>query len=195
MKRVVFVITHLCSGSPRLIEALNSSDRVHIHTTHNMYFHPEDLNALTDLPHKCRTAAAIYGDQLFYNISFQCKRLYDWCDFIYLIRGGKDTLLELAVNEPYNDLTSYRYYCYRLRRVYEMAKRTPKATLITWNDLKTGEALPELEDFLCLKKKLPRFEIERSPFRTDIDPKLINKAQDCFEYYLYKLKTLPNLSD
>lgn len=197
MKRVVFIISHLASGSAQLVHWLNHSDRINIQTTFSSYDHPTDLLRLYNTPHKCKTPAAIYGDHLLHNISFQCKRLYDWCEFIYIMRGGRDTLQEVAISQPYTEQTSYRYYCFRIRRIYEMAKRSPRAAMITWNDLITGRAIPFLEQFLRLRQPLPRLTPDsemfmNSPFR-EIAPDLLSKSQDCFEYYRYRITQLPHI--
>ena len=191
MRRVLFLASHHGSGSFYLVNLLNANERIEMRTEHNTYLYPTDLNFLTSHPHKCRSSAAIYGDHLLYNINFQCKRLYKWCQFIYLVRGGKDSMTHLYTEN--NEQAVYNYYCFRMRRIYEMAKHTPGSVFLIWNDLVSGKAFPLIEDFLSLKTPIPLPSEElfvSKPVSPNTSPALLDKAQDCFEYYLYKIRNL-----
>ena len=47
-----------------------------------------------------------------------------------------------------------RYYCFRLRRLYEMAKKTPGAIFLTWDDIKSKKKLELVENYLNIKEKI-----------------------------------------
>lgn len=194
MKRVVFITSHIASGSNQLVDFLNTSNRIRIYATHTTYAHPTNVFELFAMDHPLRgNMSAIYGDHLVYNITFQCKALYDWCDFIYVIRNAKDTLREIMITSThYNPKTAYYHYCYRLRRIYEMAKKTPKAILVTRKDLITGEGLTLIKEFMSANIKFQHKEEIFDPIelKDNFPIDLLEKAQDCFEYYLYRIKAL-----
>lgn len=187
MNKTVFIITHFGSKHLEFATALNENERLQVAYTNNVYYLPTDIYKLLEMPHKCRNTAAVYIDVILNNINFQCKRLYDWCDFIYLVHNG-DSLKEISEIK-----NSYRYYCFRLRRIYEMAKKTKNAILLTTQDLQNGK-IDKLNDFLHTKTPININPEKFSSTPTkEVDYELITKAQDRFEYYLYKLKQIPHL--
>ena len=124
MKTTLFITSHLFSGSDLLVNSLNENPRVQIWTTGSMYSHPSNLEYLHLLDHKMDNTAAIYGDHLLYDVSLTNKVFYDFCKFIYFIRPARSVISELLLTGrklPY----AIRYYCFRLRKICEMEKRTP----------------------------------------------------------------------
>lgn len=192
MKKVVFITTHIAAKAEVLTHSLNLNERIDIQNTYTEYVHPTDLHKLLQKPHKCRSSAAIYGDHIFHNINFQCKRLHDICTFIYVIRGAQ-SLKEMFIGQS-NIKSAYSYYCFRIRRIYEMAKRTPNSFLITHQDMSKKVTYELLQDFLKLKTPLimPQGDMLTGPKR-EIPIDILEKSQDCFEYYLYKLRNIPHL--
>jgi hypothetical protein len=73
-----------------------------------------------------------------------------------------------------------------------MAKRTPRALLITWHDLAEGGAFGKMEDFFKLKEKLKPEPFE-FPEENEPAPQLLEEAQDSYERHLYYLKHLDHL--
>lgn len=169
---------------------MNSNERITIKSTGSAYASVLDLNKLTNFSHKCKNSAAIYGDHLLYNINFQCKDIYKYCQFIYVIRSGKETLSEIVPTKGFE--ANLRYYQFRLRRIYEMAKHTANSAFLSWPDIKNGKALKLVEDFLHLKTALP-VPTYKTLHTHDVPVGILNKAQDCFEYYLYKIQSLKHL--
>ena len=74
-----------------------------------------------------------------------------------------------------------------------MAKRTPNALLIKWQDLADGNIFQTIEEFLGLKEKLKpthqSFTVEEEP-----TPEFFEEAQDSYERHLYYLKHLKHLT-
>jgi len=161
------------------------------------YIHPGSLEILTSHPHKLDNTAAIYMDELLYNYSFAFPPLYQWCKFIYLVREARPTL-NTIVSKPqsfsykYSPESANKYYKYRLRRMCEMAKRTPKAILLTYDDLISGRKFPAIEKYLNLKEPIKTEEIKED-IQDVMDVSLINEAQESFERHLFYLKKFIHL--
>ena len=193
MKKIVFICSHLHSVSAALYDALNSHPRIQGYKTDSMnsYFSPLNLIDLTNRPHKLSNRSAIYMDELLCNHSFYTKIAYKKCQFIYLIRDAEPTL-NLLVGNKQPAAFAARYYTYRLGRLCEMAKRTPGAVFMTWEDLVTNRSLSLVEKYLGLKEPI-QFSVESLvPFITHktglLDKKLLDLCQDSYEKHLYFLR-------
>jgi hypothetical protein len=72
-----------------------------------------------------------------------------------------------------------------------MAKRTPGAVLLTWDDLTSAAGLPLIEEYLDLKKPL---DLSLQHFVQkeggDVDPDLMKRGEEAYERYLFYLKQL-----
>lgn len=190
MKNITFVVSHLCSGSSELISFLNNNPRILIRTLGHSYDHPIALEHLFSLGHKLGNAAAIYGDHILYNHNFGCKAFYKFSKFIYVIRSAKSTLKEIMFEKnEYSELQASRYYAFRLRRIYEMARQTPGAVLLTWDNIFSKLGSDLIDNYLNLKEKIQFGDLPPNP-QSDVDPDILNYSQDIYEKYLFKLKQL-----
>ena len=192
MKNVLFVASHLFSGSDDLIAVLNENERIQIHNTSLEYNHPVVLESLYSLGHKVNNTAAIYGDHILFNMQFGNAVFYDFTKFIYVIRAAKPTLNEIIkYKKEYSELTACRYYCFRLRRIYEMARKTPGAVLLTGEDLRNREGADLIFDYLNLNK-LPNLSnlLYLESQEDKVTSAIVAEAQDCYEKHLYRLKQL-----
>ncbi len=190
MKKVVFIISHLFSGSNSLLETLNQNPRIQIRDTGFQYNHPSNLDNLFSMGHKLNNTAAIYGDHLLHNISLTSKSFYSFCKFIYVINSAKPTLNLLFNSKKFNELNSLRYYAFRLRRIAEMAKSTPGAILLTANDLKDNKGKEIISNYLNLKDSLNDCRMDNI-YPDILSSQYVKKADESYEKYLYYLKTLP----
>lgn len=189
-----FIVSHLGSGSGDLIEILNKNPKCVIQSSNFQYENPLDLNWLFKVGHKCRDSSAIYGDHLLFNISLTSKKFYEFCKFIYVIRPPRSSLNSFVRQANLGAEESSRYYRFRLRRMCEMAKRTPGAVLATWDDLAKGSAFSIIEEYLELKKPLkPEHQHFVAEHNDYIEGKLISQCDDAYERYYYYLSKLPNL--
>ncbi len=193
MKNIVFIVSHLGSGSQILSSGMNKNSRIQVFKTNKVYYHPLSLENLTLSPHKLRNSAAIYLDELLFNFSLCCNNIYEICKFIYLIREPHSTLSNISSYYTYyTPHYAYNYYRHRLRRIYEMAKKTPGAILLTWEDVLSRRGLSLIENYLKLKEPIqPIYEISTKQ-SADID--LIKSAEITYEKYLYKMKQLKLLT-
>ncbi len=189
MKKVCFITSHLKSGSDVLYNILDQNPRVQgFHLDHPYYDMPTIWN-LTQQKHKNDTQAAIYLDELFFNYWLQTKDAYKYCKFIYVIRPPEQTLNELI--RIYKPQAACNYYCYRLRRMCEMAKRTPGAVFLTYEDILTGRGLPLVEQYLGLKQKLEMIPTEKGTSANLVPLGLVLHADKAFNRYFQFLRSQP----
>ena len=188
MKRIVFLISHVGSDSDKLLQILNEKPRVQIVDKGGYYDHPKDLDHFSTQSHKMDGTAAIYGDHLLHNANFSCEALHSIGKFIYLIREAKPSLNENSVH-PRRSVENY--YRFRLRRIYEMASKTPGAVFLTWDDIRTGKGFPLIEDYLGLKEPLiAREDLFPKSIKDHYPFDLVERCQDAYEKYLYRLRNL-----
>jgi hypothetical protein len=205
MKKVLFLASHLYSGSSALYHALNANPRIQgfMNNKYNDYGSFLSIYTMTLQEHKCTTRAAIYMDELLFNPQLSVKTAYEFCKFIYVVRPPEQTLNlmisnNLIANSKSKPSYAVRYYTYRLRRICEMAKRTPGAVLLTFEDLKLGRGMDLLTDYLQLRQPVEFYPhylqtLERN-FSTELlDTNLRSEVNDTYERYLYFLKNLSHL--
>jgi hypothetical protein len=172
------------SCSEDLFSSLSGNQRVVCYRTGRVYSHPLVVEELTSLPHKLDNTAAIWMDELLHNYQFSCKAMYSFCKFIYMVREAEPTL-NCLVEAGYRPDAAVRYYCYRLRRMCEMARKTPGGILVIASDIPKG--LPLIEKYLNLKQPLRVPSVQDSK-RGLVKWPLIEHAQKRYERYLYFLK-------
>lgn len=196
MKRVVFLTSHLCSGVFELKHLLNQHPRIDLRGTGLTYEHPTNIDDLIGLGHKLRNSAAIYGDHLIYNTDFQHKQFYSFANFIYIVRHPRHTLNEIYThpNSSYSENSVFRYYVYRLRRICEMAKRTQKGVLLTYQNILDNRGINLIEDLLEIDsiKHDPNI-FQDKVIKDDFSPDLMEKAEESYERHLYYLRQLRHI--
>lgn len=190
MKNVVFIVSHLHSGSDSLIQTLNENPRVQIQSTKLAYNHPDVLRSLFSLGHKLDNSSAIFGDHILFNTDLSSSTFYDFAKFIYVIRDGRGTLEDILFdkNLNYDQNKAELYYSYRLRRIYEMASKTPNAIFLNHKQMYQKKNLELIEHYLNLKEPLKYKELRRSNFEIPLSQ--TEECQEIFEKYLYKFKKL-----
>jgi len=190
MRNILFLSSHLFSGSNELATVLNENSRIDLIEHLLTYDHPIVLDYLYNRGHKLDNTAAIYGGQILFNKDFGCKAFYDFSKFIYVIRSAKPTLNAIKrYRKEYSELTACRYYCFRLRRIYEMARSSPGSVFLTEENFATRQGMDLIGNHLNLKEPL-RIPNVPEVVEDDFSSQLIAKAQDCYEKYLYHLKQL-----
>ena len=66
--------------------------------------------------------AKVFYDELCFNHQLRSRSLYQACHYIYVVREPAVSL-PLIVGEGYTDIMALNYYCFRLRRLCEMAQK------------------------------------------------------------------------
>lgn len=171
LRKALFLMTHLGSGYKNLVDTLVQNPKIDSYETNMSYDHPEKVVALTKHIHKQNNASSIYLDVLLYNYSFQ-KSLCKGNQFIFFVREPNGALHDiLSEKSEYTYTTAVRYYCYRLRGIYEYVCRVPDALVLT-----SGSKFTYL-DQACSVKTLDTGGVESK------------EASDCFKRYFGFLTT------
>lgn len=194
-KRVLFSISHLASGVTPLLYLLNSNPRVQLLRSEAMFQNYNDLKALTSFSHKTNSAAAIYAFDISYNHQMGSKVVFPHADYLFLIRPPEPSINLLIASKLYSPTTAVNYYCYRLRRMCEIAKRVKSGIILTYDDLISGDHVAPLTTFLRLKEDVIHqadcYERLKPPETNLIPTDLISWAKDCYERHLFFMRSLP----
>jgi hypothetical protein len=117
-------------------------------------------------------------DKLVFNHQLVSTSFYNICNFIYMIREPKSALANI-IQKGYSD----EYYAFRLRRMCEMAVKTPNAVLLTYDQLiddeKRGKKFKQIENMLNLKTPLmPYFTSQTNDKGSLKEGKIITNAEE-----------------
>ena len=190
MKKVLFIITHLGSGSFELFNSLIKVPSIDGFKMDISYRHPDDLKLLTKNIHKKNDASAIYMDELLYNHSLLSKKLAKFCNLIYLVREPKSTLNKIIADNPSYSLESAaRYYCYRLRGILEYYRKVSvKCPFLKWENI--SEDKKSIESYLGLETSL---EISSDEYVDhNLDYKILLNCQERYDHYLFQMRRIRN---
>lgn len=125
MKKTLFLMTHPGSGWQKLAEALNKDPRIEIALNNLEYHHFNDVDYLTQQPHKSDNSLSIWGDVILHNHIFTCRTLLKSSYFIFWHSDFDPTHPEWS---GYTDAETY----YRLR-VSGMIQYSRMAAKTIWN--------------------------------------------------------------
>lgn len=186
MRKVLFLMSHLGSGSSDLFDILCTDPWIDGFRTGLMYDHPEKLKNLSDSPHKRDNAHAIYMDELLHNRLFACKPLCNVCKFIFFFRKAKPSLNQILLDNPdYSPQQAANHYRYRLRGMYEYVLRTPGSIVLTWDELQSGRT-NGIEEYLGLKQPLKTKQLAEC--HTEMAPgELVEECQEAYDRYIYAI--------
>lgn len=193
MNKICMICSHCCSGSDFLYSAMNDHPRIqgYFNGTYNYYENPQSLLNLTSNDHKLSNRAAVYMDHILFNYQISTKNIYKNCDFIYVIREPYYVLHEMVLKLKYKPEHALNYYSYRLRRICEMAKKTPNGLLLLWEDLISGRASEMVSTYMSLDDKIdfnPEL-LKNSLCESNISlAKEIDKAEKKYEKYIFWIK-------
>ena len=185
----LFVATHLYAGGSILIDCMSENERIKScgHTGF-IYHSPPDLISLKERINKSKPTSGItYVDELVYNSQIASKHFYNYCKWIYLIREPESTLKYLV--KKYTPENAEKYYSFRLRRLCEMAVRTPDALILHYEDIFNGNAIWCIEKYLDLKINCSKSMVEEEII--DIPRKVLKRATSSWVRYNNFLKSLP----
>jgi len=190
MKKIVLICSHEYSGSTALYESLNDHIRIQGFRNKNRYESPLNFYYLTKNHHKLGNKSAIFLDEVVRNHQISTKSAYDYCKLIFVLREPEAVMGYMIGNEKRNPSFACRYYSFRLRRLYEMSKKSSGSLLLTYDDLASSRGIGLLEKYLGLKTSInfdPNLLIPfQRTFNLDaITPKEMNVLRDSYERYLY----------
>lgn len=185
MNNIVLICSHLESGSDNLIYNLDSGAKFQkFNATYN------DIKCLTlEKPNfEYRKRPKIYFDHILYNHEFSCKELYKYLSFIFVIGEPKATLSNIIFKEIYDQKTACNYYCFRLRRIYEMIRRSKNHLIFFKEDLSKQEIYDNIQKMMNIKDKLKIKIKNKEKQEIKIDRNLLEEAEYFYEKYRYKIK-------
>jgi hypothetical protein len=181
VKTVLFLASHIGSGSNLLFDALTSSDRIEGFRTGMSYDHYDKIESLLSNPHKNNKSNSIFLDELLYNHSFVCKPLIPRCKFVYLLREPRGALSSIMSSTDYDLDMANRYYRYRLRGLCEYAIRS-SGYVLTYDRL--GD-LSGLSRYLGIKDV---FQVSVPPETcVEISDRVLAECDRSYEKYLRDL--------
>jgi hypothetical protein len=194
IKRVMISVTHLASGSLPLLNLLNRNPRVQFVQTNPVIQNYVDLKALTGMTHKLSSVAAIFALESNFNYQLGSKIKIPHAHYLFTVRQP-DPVLNLLVSDGiYDQKGAAMYYCYRLRRICEIAKRVKHGMLLTYDDIQRGDHIAPLKTFLGLKEDvlhIPEFFNHLKSPPNVINREILEWCRDCYERHLFFLKRLP----
>lgn len=153
MKKVVFLMSHIGSGSNALYSLLASHPRIMGLENENVYDSQISLIAAAERKHKLNNASRIYLDHILYNFQYSL-RPDPWVRMVFLAREPEGSIDYMVNRKIFKKSEAKRYYLYRMRRMCELAKRNPNSIFLTYSKIREGRGLSELRDYLELKENL-----------------------------------------
>ncbi len=193
LKRVLLSITHLESGSTPLLNILDRNPRVQFLRSNPMIQNYMDLKVITSIPHKLDSVAAMHALDISFNYQLGPRTHVPHAHYLFIVRQPDHVLGKLIADKAYKQTDAAMYYCYRLRRICEIAKRVQQGMLLTFDDIRRGDHVAPLKSFLGLKEDvLHQPEVfESMQSSSVIDGNTLEWCRDCYERHLFFLKSLP----
>lgn len=187
MKRVILVISHLGAGSASFCYCLAQNKIIQWIPQGITYDDPvHSVESILATKHKYSDKIGLYVNEVLYNYQISHKKVYEACQFIYLVRDPKSAIRVLKPNDA---AFALNYYIFRLRRIYEMTKETKGALFLTWDDLVSQKGMK----YLTKKFDLPEtiFE-EYAPEKKlfELPKPMLAEAARAYELLLYRVKNI-----
>jgi hypothetical protein len=180
MKKILFLMSHIGANSNHLHNILTDNSIIDSFKSDTVYEHPDDLNLMLMKRHKNDNAASIYMDELLHNYRLTCKPLCKICQFIFLLGEPKPSINRIC-SSGYTIESAVRYYCFRLRGMYEYYLRSGGI----FCKLEESE-LQKITDYLGLRDPLIWKEPDNS-FEDIASYSAVKECEDCYDRYLHHL--------
>jgi hypothetical protein len=186
-KELLLVITHYRENNV-LVDTLNTNKRIQ-KIDLQLYKDINNLFSLGSIRSGYRKNPHIYMDPLYYNHQFSFAPLLNFCKFIYLVNKPRLVMPNLIGNKTYSSESCLNYYCFRLRKIYEMIRKTPKQNFRVYFDeeFTLPETYKKIQEFLDLKEEF-NIRKENSVADFNISNTILEKANECYEKYRFKIK-------
>jgi len=187
MKRVILVISHLGAGSASLCYCLAQNSIIQWIPQGITYDDPvQSVESILATKHKYSEKIGLYVNEVLYNYQISHKKVYEACQFIYLVRDPKSAI---RIVKPNDAVFALNYYIFRLRRIYEMTKETKGALFLTWDDLVSQKGVK----YLTKKFDLPETVFEEyAPEKKlfELPKPMLAEAARAYELLLYRVKNI-----
>ena len=189
MAKHLFVATHAYSGGIDLLDSLTTHPKIFGYESKSVYTNALSLRTLQaniSNRYQIKSIAPIFVDILTNNVQIQSESLYRNANFIYLIRQPLYPLSQLLTKM--NTKSALNHYCFRLRKLCEMAKKTPKSVFLTFENLFSDNCHTVIEKHLrvtnikiLVNDNLPEIKIPKD---------ILDRAQDSYERHLRYFRSL-----
>ena len=182
----LFIATHIGGGGGLLKRCLATNTSVYCRNGLHVYLHPSNLDDMK----KEDTYARVAADRLVYNFQMAAPSVMGLSTFAYVVREPRAVLDHLHDAHGYSWDGALNYYRFRLRRLCEMARRTPRSFLFTFDDVVTGRALGLIQSKFGLKHP---FVLKYEPAEEGYPAAPIGHleiAQTSYERHLYYMRNL-----
>lgn len=185
MKRIILVVSHLGAGSASLCYCLAQNKIIQWMQDGIIYDDPVlSVESILTTQHRYSEKIGLYINEVLYNYQISHKKVYDACQFIYLVRDPKSSI---RIVKPNDATYALNYYVFRLRRIYEMTKETKGALFMTWDDLVSQKGMK----YLTKKYSLPdtpfaEYRPEKKLF--ELPKPMMAEAERAYELLLYRVK-------
>jgi hypothetical protein len=185
VNKILLICSHLESGSDLVVENLDSGSKLRklnaSYSTLNCLF----LNKKNTVYNK---RPKVYFDHILYNHEFSCKELYKHVNFVYIIGNPKKTITNIVYDNVYNEKTALNYYCFRIRRIYEMIKRSKNCICFFDEEIYNSEIYNKIHKMLGIKDNLKIKTKTKEKKETKINKKILDEAEEFYEKYRYYIK-------
>ena len=188
MNKILLIVSHLESGSDILVQNLDSGARLQ-RLNFNLYSNLDCLSFKRPNT-EYRKRPKVYFDHILYNHEFSCKELFKYLNFVYVIGDPKKSLDNIVSNKTYGERTACNYYCFRVRRIYEMIKKSNNCLVFFDEDLQNDETYNKIYQMLGIKDKIKIKNKTQDKKEIYIDRNIMSEAESFYEKYRYKIKSL-----
>jgi hypothetical protein len=188
MNKILLVVSHLGSGSDGLIQNLDSGVRLQ-KLNYGLYSNLDCLSFKRPNA-EYRKRPKVYFDHILYNHEFSCKELFKYLNFVYVIGDPRNSLKNMVYNKIYNEQTTCNYYCFRVRRIYEMIKKSNNYLAFFDEDLQNSEIYNKIYQMIGIKDKIKIKNKRQDKKEIYIDRNIMSEAENFYEKYRYKIKSL-----
>ena len=188
MNKILLIVSHLESGSESLVQNLDSGVRLQ-RLNFNLYSNLDCLSFKRPNT-EYRKRPKVYFDHILYNHEFSCKELFKYLNFVYVVGDPKKSLDSIVHNKIYDERTACNYYCFRVRRIYEMIKKSNGCLVFFDEDLQNDETYNKIHQMIGIKDKIKIKNKTQDKKEIYIDRNIMSEAESFYEKYRYKIKSL-----
>jgi hypothetical protein len=188
MNKILLIVSHLESGSDVLVQSLDSGVKLQ-RLNFNLYSNLDCLSFKRPNT-EYRKRPKVYFDHILYNHEFSCKELFKYLNFIYVVGDPKKSLDNIVHNKTYDERTACNYYCFRVRRIYEMIKKSNDCLVFFNEDIHNDETYNKIHQMIGIKDKIKIKNNIQDKKEIYIDRNIMSEAERFYEKYRYKIKSL-----
>jgi hypothetical protein len=188
-KELLLVITHYRENNV-LVDTLNTNKRIQ-KIDLQLYKDMSNFFSLGSIRIGYKKNPHIYMDSLYYNHQFSFAPLLNFSKFIYLVNKPRLVMPSLVESNRYSPESCLNYYCFRLRKIYEMIRKTPGQNFKVFFDEEfiLPDTYKKIQEFLDLKEEFS-IRKENSVADFNVSNTILEKANECYEKYRFKIKEL-----